>query len=109
MTVLTDYLLGGVAAWLGWKLLRNSEVSRRWWGAAFVALALGAFLGGTWHGFFQDYWLWKATVLAIGAASFAMLARAIFLWDRPIPIVFHWVLAAFVISVGHSHRQRLKS
>ena len=74
MTVLTDYLLGGVAAWLGWKLLRNSQVSRRWWGAAFVALALGAFLGGTWHGFFQDYWLWKATVLAIGAASFAMLA-----------------------------------
>jgi hypothetical protein len=37
----------------------------------------------------------------------AMVARALFLWDRPIPIVFHWVLAAFVITVGHSHRQRL--
>ena len=37
----------------------------------------------------------------------AMIARAIFLWDRPIPIVFHWVLAAFVIAVGHSHRGRI--
>jgi hypothetical protein len=36
-----------------------------------------------------------------------MLARAVFLWDRPIPIVFHWVLAAFIITVGLSHRQRL--
>lgn len=33
--------------------------------------------------------------------------RARLLWDRPIPIVFHWVLAAFVISVGHSHKRRL--
>ena len=37
----------------------------------------------------------------------AMVARAVLLWDRPIPIVFHWVLAAFVITVGHSHRRRL--
>ena len=36
-----------------------------------------------------------------------MLARAVFVGDRPIPIVFHWVLAAFVIAVGHSHRSRL--
>ena len=37
----------------------------------------------------------------------AMIARAVLLWDRPIPIVFHWVLAAFVLTVGHSHRRRL--
>lgn len=37
----------------------------------------------------------------------AMIARAVFLWDHPIPIVFHWVLAAFVIAVGVSHRRRL--
>ena len=36
-----------------------------------------------------------------------MVARAVFLWDRPIPIVFHWVLAAFVITVGLSHPRRL--
>ncbi len=37
----------------------------------------------------------------------AMIARAVLLWDRPIPIVFHWVLAAFVLTVGHSHKRRL--
>jgi len=51
--------------------------------------------------------------LAVPALTFGylylatMLARAVFLWDRPIPIVFHWVLAAFVLTVGHSHRRRL--
>ena len=76
MTVLTDYLLAGVTAWLCFLLLRDSQrqYSRKWWGIAFAALALGALLGGTWHGFFQDYLLWKATVLAIGVASCAMLA-----------------------------------
>lgn len=39
----------------------------------------------------------------------AMIARALFLWDHPIPIVFHWVLAAFVITVGLSHRRRLRA
>jgi hypothetical protein len=37
----------------------------------------------------------------------AMIARALILWDHPIPIVFHWVLAAFVITVALSHRSRL--
>ena len=47
-------------------------------------------------------WLWFGYVyLAV------MIARAIFLWDHPIQIVFHWVLAAFVITVGLSHRRRL--
>jgi hypothetical protein len=48
-------------------------------------------------------WLWFGYVyLAV------MIGRAIFLWDHPIPIVFHWVLASFVISVGLSHRARLR-
>jgi hypothetical protein len=35
-----------------------------------------------------------------------MIAR--FFWFGPsIPVFFHWVLAAFVIAVGHSHRRRL--
>jgi hypothetical protein len=39
----------------------------------------------------------------------AMVARFLFIMDRPIPIFFHWVLAAFVIALGHSHRRRLVS
>jgi len=52
--------------------------------------------------FFATAWLWFGYLyLAV------MVARAVFLWDHPIPIVFHWVLAAFVITVGLSHRRRL--
>jgi len=76
MTLATDYLLGGVTAWLAVLLFRSadSQSSRKSWAAAFAALALGAFLGGTWHGFLHNALLWKATVLAVGAASFAMVA-----------------------------------
>ena len=52
--------------------------------------------------FFATEWLWFGYVYLA-----AMIARAVFLWDHPIPIVFHWVLAAFVITVGLSHRRRL--
>ena len=75
MTQATDYLLGAVTAWLCvslWKQ-RESQRSRLCWTIAFGALALGALLGGTWHGLLQSGLLWKATVLTIGVASFAML------------------------------------
>ena len=39
----------------------------------------------------------------------AMLLRAVLVMDRPIPIFFHWVLAIFILIVGESHRQRLKT
>ena len=53
--------------------------------------------------FFAAAWLWFGYIYLA-----AMIARAVFLWDHPIPIVFHWVLAAFVITVGLSHRRRLR-
>jgi hypothetical protein len=61
------------------------------------------------RGFFYEPKRWLALpVLVFGYLYLAaMIARAVFLWDRPIPIVFHWVLAAFVLTVGHSHRRRL--
>ena len=52
--------------------------------------------------FFAAPWLWFGY-----AYLAAMIARAVLIWDRPIPIAFHWVLAGFVITVGRSHRQRL--
>ena len=80
MTVLTDYLLGAITAYLGWRLFRErgAERSRRWWSREFIALALGAFLGGTWHGFAQNEWLWKATLLTVGVASAAMMIATAF-------------------------------
>lgn len=75
MTLITDYLLAGVTAWLCFLLFKKAELqkSRKFWAIAFAALALGAFLGGTWHGLLQNNLLWKATVLSVGVASFAML------------------------------------
>ena len=73
-TVITDYLLGAVAAWASVQLFRHQQRSRRYWALAFAALAAGAFLGGTWHGFVRSDLLWKATVLSVGVASFGMVA-----------------------------------
>lgn len=80
MTVITDYILGAVTAYLGWRLFRNraAERSRRWWSYAFAALALGAFLGGSWHGFARNDWLWKATLLTVGIAGSAMMVASAF-------------------------------
>jgi hypothetical protein len=85
-TVLTDYVLAGVTGWLAWRLLREREGQRAGsqWALAFVALALAALLGGTWHGFAPVFaplavlLVWKATVLCVGVASFGMLAASAF-------------------------------
>ena len=73
-TVLTDYLLGAVSTWVAIRLFKSREKPRRLWAVAFAALAIGAFLGGTWHGFVHSELLWKATVLSVGFASFGMVA-----------------------------------
>jgi hypothetical protein len=69
-TVLTDYALAAVSGFLGFRLIEYSKL----WALAFLALALGALLGGTWHGFWQHDLLWKATTLSVGVASFGMVA-----------------------------------
>ena len=74
MTVVTDYLLGGATAWWSVLLLRSDQKAVRLWAMAFALLALAALLGGTWHGFLRSDPLWKATLLAAGGASFAMVA-----------------------------------
>jgi hypothetical protein len=93
MTVLTDYALGGVAAWLSVLLFRNPQTSRRLWALAFAALAAAAFLGGTWHGFVQSALLWKATTLSAGVASFGMVAGSSY-------AVFPPPLRAFVLTAA---------
>lgn len=80
--MLTDYALAGVSGWLAYLLFRTqaAQSARRWWALAFVALALAALLGGTFHGFRQLLAggvlpiLWKMTVLTVGIASFGMVA-----------------------------------
>ncbi len=50
---------------------------------------------------FAVYWLYFGWIYLI-----AMIGR--FVWfGLSIPVVFHWVLAAFMIAVGMSHKKRL--
>ena len=93
MTVVTDYLLGGIAAWLALLLFRSAQTSRRLWALAFAALAAAAFLGGTWHGFLQSNLLWKATTLSAGVASFGMVAGSSY-------AVFSGQLRAFMLTAA---------
>jgi hypothetical protein len=68
-TMLTDYALAAVTGYLAFRLYKTGKSP--WWTVAFVALALTALLGGTYHGFGVP--VWKATVLLAGIIGFAMI------------------------------------
>lgn len=76
MTMATDYLITIAAAIFAARLWSRD----RMWALAFVFTGLGAFFGGTYHGVlpsvspFAAAALWKATVYAVGIASFFFLA-----------------------------------
>ena len=93
MTMLTDYVLGGVSAYAAIALLRNPQTARKLWALAFAALAAAAFLGGTWHGFVHSDVLWKATTLSAGLASFGMVAGSSY-------AAFSAPLRAFVLTAA---------
>ena len=94
MTLATDYLLAAVTAAAGVFTLTATEgqASRRGWAAAFMALALGAALGGTHHGFRLEP-LWLPTVMVIGVASAAMLAGSAF-------ATTHGALRRFLVALA---------
>jgi Family of unknown function (DUF6962) len=87
-TLATDYLLGAVGAVLGLRLLgqarRVGERSRALWALAFLAGAVAAFVGGTYHGLVGTLpppvarALWGLTLLAVGAGSFLILTGTLY-------------------------------
>ncbi len=105
-TLITDYLLGGLTAVLAWRLLgvrrkpdtthgartpapalgerrTPRQVAIFYWSGALSATAVGSFAGGTYHGFgpamapLSAALLWKITTLAMGVASFFLIAAAV--------------------------------
>lgn len=90
-TMLTDYALALLTIYFAVRLLNtgNGQRSVQFWSAAFFATAFAAIVGGTSHGFalyLNDFWqtaFWKATVYAVGVASFCMLAGAIIAAIKP--------------------------
>jgi len=87
MTAITDYAMGALALVLAVRLVGDSAAGRQLsvqlWAAALLMTAIGAFAGGTYHGFIE--WmpgatarlLWKATLLATGLGSACLLAAAV--------------------------------
>jgi hypothetical protein len=86
-TVLTDLFLGALTAVFAAKLFRRATAAGspavRLWGAAFVASAAAAFLGGFFHGFAPEMGqrvadaLWRATLYTGGVASFFLMAATV--------------------------------
>ena len=84
-TVLTDYFLAALALGLARRVPGSGSpppLSRRLWAASFLALAVAALVGGTWHGIPPGalpslrYHLWSITYVAIGLADLLILAGA---------------------------------
>jgi len=82
LTTLTDYALAIVTVALGVVLIRRAgdRPAVHLWGWAFVALALGGVLGGTWHGFPESFgagtlaWIWRLNQWAIGLFGLCVIA-----------------------------------
>jgi len=83
MTMLTDYILGGLSAVLGLFLLGEWRGRRErpvlWWALAFFAISVATFSGGTYHGFTGSLsaatlaGLWRVTTFSVGIGSFCLL------------------------------------
>ena len=80
-TLLTDYMLAALGAVCGWRLHRSgsaANVSRRWWSRAMWCSGVGAWIGGSYHGFgpmLSTAWsdaLWSATLVVLCLTSAAM-------------------------------------
>ena len=86
MTLVTDYVLGTLAEACAVLLVKHNRTLRqqcvRLWACALIGTALASYLGGTYHGFQHMLSvpvaavLWTATTLAMGVASFFLLAAA---------------------------------
>jgi hypothetical protein len=80
-TLLTDYLLAGLAGCLAWLLQRRmlaASLAARWWSRVLWLTATSAFVGGSYHGFAPDFpppvagaW-WLVTLLIVCLLSAVM-------------------------------------
>ncbi len=81
MTMATDYLLAALSFYFAYRLFRPSAAPAvRYWAATLAVMGLGAWVGGTSHGFAHylgetaSDMVWKATTYLIGISVYLMLA-----------------------------------
>lgn len=105
-TMITDYILGIVSFLLGLRLISiGRDRNRRsvlCWGFAFIATAAAAFIGGTYHGFFNQFGhtaetiLWKLTMISAGVMSITMLVGSLIATVRG--SLLRWAIAIVVMK-----------
>lgn len=86
-TLLTDYALSGLTAWLALRLRQVARVTKqravRICALAFAATAFGGIAGGTYHGFSSTLdprlsaVLWTVTTIAVGLGACLLLSAAL--------------------------------
>jgi hypothetical protein len=96
---LTDFLLSvecfGMAVWLLWRGATPKHVLKIWFVTFFMALGVGALLGGISHGFLPDEqtslyrWVWRLTLTSIGVGALAS-------WMIGAELLFNRILARAV-------------
>jgi uncharacterized protein DUF6962 len=84
VTMLTDYALGAAGLYFAFSLLGavnfRNRLTVRLWAIGFVAGAIAAFIGGTYHGFSVVFGasalraLWNITIYSIGASGAFMVS-----------------------------------
>lgn len=86
VTTLTDYAIAGEALIFAGLLLKpkpKSHLPVLCWAAAFVGVAIAAFCGGTYHGFYSSlsidtkWGLWRGMTYGLSFASGGMLAATV--------------------------------
>lgn len=86
ITLATDYALAVANACFGIRLQRLTGSAPRLWSAGFIALAVAAFTGGSYHGLGAVLdprvmsMLWQATEFAIGIGSLCLLLAVVELY-----------------------------
>nr|RNJ70630.1 MAG: hypothetical protein EDM05_01185 [Leptolyngbya sp. IPPAS B-1204] len=107
-TMLTDYVLAGIAfilagflARVGW---RSQQRSVCFWAAAFLFVAIAAALGGSCHGLVVELGaslsmvLWQLMLYAVSLASLFMLVGTV--WSRVSQRKQRWFLLAAIVKLA---------
>jgi len=83
-TMVTDYILGAFSLWAGLRVLGAARAAghkaQGYWGISFIVAGLGAFVGGSMHGFRPMMTEEQATVLWLATLGSAALASCLMLF-----------------------------
>jgi len=108
-TVLTDWFLAALTAWLAWRLFRQTlglnDRAVRLWVGAFCAVAGSAVVGGVWHGFSAAIdpslapLLWTCAMILASVASllFVLSTLRVYISGRVLDILAALAVAKFAL------------